>query len=106
MARGGARVGAGRKDTGRKKINYYITEEEDQFLRAGLAKLRAKEHQKTHTELIERVEDNVKKTGEIMKMLNCKHLQAWNDQVKEVPLVGQTVWCVWCQAMEKIEKVL
>lgn len=37
---GGAREGAGRKSTGRKKRNYYVTDEEDQKIRELIEQLR------------------------------------------------------------------
>jgi hypothetical protein len=37
---GGAREGAGRKSTGRKKKNYYVTDEEDQKIRELIEQLR------------------------------------------------------------------
>lgn len=40
---GGAREGAGRPSTGRKKHQYYVTDEEDQKLRACLEELRNKQ---------------------------------------------------------------
>lgn len=104
---GGAREGSGRKLTGRRKVNLYITEEEERYLRAGLQKLREKEHQKLHTNLISGGEEiKEQSTGKVMRMWECKHLQSWGNGVKESPIAGQTVWCAWCQKMEKIEKVL
>jgi len=40
---GGAREGAGRKPTGRKKKVYYVTDEEDVQIREYLQKLRNKQ---------------------------------------------------------------
>ena len=39
---GGQRVGAGRPSTGRKKYNFYITDEEHQLLKQYLEQLRLK----------------------------------------------------------------
>ena len=39
---GGSRAGAGRPSTGRKKYNFYITEEEHQLLKQYLEQLRLK----------------------------------------------------------------
>ena len=107
---GGAREGAGRKPTGRRKINFYITEAEEQRLRAALTKIRAEEVQKTNTSLITTPEElQTKKQsdhGRIMKMANCKHYQAWGDGVDEKPIAGQVAWCAWCQKMERIEVVV
>ena len=42
MASGGKRPGAGRKPSGRKKINFYITEDERTKIQEYLQKLREK----------------------------------------------------------------
>lgn len=43
MGRGGHREGAGRKPSGKRKVVFYITEQEEAVLRLELARTRAKE---------------------------------------------------------------
>jgi len=45
------------------------------------------------------------KQGYIMVM-ECGHSQVWGEDVKEKPVVGELAWCVWCQKMERIIKVV
>ena len=101
---GGAREGAGRKPTGRRKVNFYITEHEEEVLREGLAKIRkqevAREKAKEQAVMIKDAD-----TQPLMRMA-CGRVQAWGEGAGEKPVAGKQAWCVWCQKMEKIERVL
>lgn len=46
-----------------------------------------------------------KKDQPIMKM-ECGHQQAWGNGADSLPVAGELAFCVWCQKMEIIAKVI
>ena len=48
---------------------------------------------------------NFLQTQPVMKM-ECTRTQVWGEGAGELPKAGNMAWCVWCQKMEKIEKIL
>lgn len=49
---GGQRAGAGRPSTGRKKYNFYITDEEHQLLKQYLEQLRSAKYDKAANSIV------------------------------------------------------
>jgi len=51
------------------------------------------------------LKNNFLQTQPVMKM-ECGQQQVWGEGAGEIPKVGETAFCVWCQKNEKIIKVV